>query len=500
MTKSTLRWSTIALSTLASLALSACGGDGKSNDDDERADAGADTLSGLAGCGDGERAGIEQCDNGEANSNSEPNACRTDCRLARCGDGVVDDGESCDDGNAIGGDGCSPACDTESGTLEVEPNDELDEAQTIESGTIIRGGLPAGDIDCYAIAVGEPGWIEAETSGDGDDCPGDTLLQLFDPSGNRIATDVDSGSNRCSHIDPQERQGARYLDAGTYTVCVSGVQSVVVADYLVQITADDTSCDSSLFPPGDGEDWDLDGSADPCDPDDDNDGVDDVSDNCPLVFNGPSVEPLGVNDEGFITDWLMTGGIPQTTPDTCLPDDTHPFDPLTVLPELGDTAGDTTWIRASHRGNTLTPYDFIGRNEPEAVYAVAYVISPAEREGQLRLGSDDGFRVWLNGVELGEGEDCRGVSRDQNNFDVTVQAGTNVVLMQTRSNSGGFGHAIRFTDAEGAPFTDLELKLTSGEPAPDNQTDSDGDGIGDACDPEFNAPEPEPEPEPVPEP
>jgi len=49
----------------------------------------------------------EECDHGEANSDVEPDGCRTDCTAARCGDGVVDPGEACDDGNHVDWDGCN---------------------------------------------------------------------------------------------------------------------------------------------------------------------------------------------------------------------------------------------------------------------------------------------------------------------------------------------------------------------------------------------------------
>ena len=68
-------------------------------------------------CGDGiVAAGFEECDDGAANSDSAPSACRTNCLRARCGDRVVDDGESCDDGNVTSCDGCSASCTIEQGT------------------------------------------------------------------------------------------------------------------------------------------------------------------------------------------------------------------------------------------------------------------------------------------------------------------------------------------------------------------------------------------------
>ena len=64
-------------------------------------------------CGDGVVEVGEACDEGAANSDDEPGACRTTCVLATCGDGVVDPGEECDGGNASGDllpDGCRAGC------------------------------------------------------------------------------------------------------------------------------------------------------------------------------------------------------------------------------------------------------------------------------------------------------------------------------------------------------------------------------------------------------
>jgi len=54
----------------------------------------------------------EQCDNGSGNSDTLPDACRSDCSRARCGDGVKDTGEACDLGaqNGASGAACSSTC------------------------------------------------------------------------------------------------------------------------------------------------------------------------------------------------------------------------------------------------------------------------------------------------------------------------------------------------------------------------------------------------------
>jgi cysteine-rich repeat protein len=73
---------------------------------------------GSAVCGDGTRVPTcEVCDDGAANSDTMPDACRTTCVLPRCGDGVTDGDEQCDDGNLETCDGCDDSCLLEAGTV-----------------------------------------------------------------------------------------------------------------------------------------------------------------------------------------------------------------------------------------------------------------------------------------------------------------------------------------------------------------------------------------------
>ncbi len=67
----------------------------------------------LPRCGDGVGDTDEECDEGGANSDIIPSACRRDCRLPYCGDGVVEPLEACDDQNGDAGDGCAPDCTVE---------------------------------------------------------------------------------------------------------------------------------------------------------------------------------------------------------------------------------------------------------------------------------------------------------------------------------------------------------------------------------------------------
>jgi flagellin-like protein len=75
------------------------------------------TLGSVGVCGDGVVNPGEECDNGDSNSDTTSDACRTNCVLHFCGDNVIDTGEACDDG-ASNSDTTSGACKTDcSGTV-----------------------------------------------------------------------------------------------------------------------------------------------------------------------------------------------------------------------------------------------------------------------------------------------------------------------------------------------------------------------------------------------
>lgn len=85
------------------------------DDADATADGGSSDDGNDSLCGNGVLDASEQCDDGDANSDTTPDACRTDCRMPQCSDGIIDVGmgEECDDGgnNAnLKADACRTNC------------------------------------------------------------------------------------------------------------------------------------------------------------------------------------------------------------------------------------------------------------------------------------------------------------------------------------------------------------------------------------------------------
>lgn len=134
------------------LCLVACGDDDGAANNNVQPDA-----AGV--CGDSEQDPGEVCDDGPANSDSNPDACRTDCRLPWCGDGVADTDEQCDQGAANSDtdpDACRTSCTApQCGDAVVDSGEECEG----DSGgvTCTDMGLNGGDqVVCDSACLLDP--------------------------------------------------------------------------------------------------------------------------------------------------------------------------------------------------------------------------------------------------------------------------------------------------------------------------------------------------------
>jgi tetratricopeptide (TPR) repeat protein len=103
--------------------------------------------------------------------------------------------------------------------------------------------------------------------------------------------------------------------------------------------------------------------------------------------------------------------------------------------------------------------DFQYMFEPDqwvVAYAWTTVISPETREVQLRVGSDDDVKVWLNGQEVLSRKMARAAEPDQDIAAVILNEGENQLLVKVCNREMNWGFYLRFTDADGKSLEDLE--------------------------------------------
>ncbi len=418
-------------------------------------------------------------DSGTPSTDTEPPAV--------CGDEVVEGSEQCDDGNSVGGDGCTPTCTSEDGTLEIEPNDGPEDATPLVAPASGHGWLWAGDRDCFGVEVADNGAVQAVVTREGG-CTPEVITQLVDAEDGRIVTGLPSGDG-CGTLDPETDTFARYLAAGSYAVCVEATFGDVLDVYQVDVTLFDSCTDLGPLTPDPTQDKDLDGTADACDPDDDQDGVDDAVDNCPETPNGLGMDyDFSTWDDGRIRQWLVLG--PYTsgvTPGGCEPslDSFAAEDDASAAPALGDVVDGTSWVAHLAPATASATVDFLqyfSPGEPREAYVTTWFELPEARELELTIGSDDGNRIWLDGVQIAAEAGCQGVYEDGWVYPLELDAGWHRLLVKVYDGGGGWGVTARLRYPDDSPMTDVPVSLSGPQLWADDQGDLDGDGIGDVCD------------------
>ena len=89
-------------------------------------------------------------------------------------------------------------------------------------------------------------------------------------------------------------------------------------------------------------------------------------------------------------------------------------------------------------------------NTDVTYFALSYVTSPTRRAAQLRVGTNDGGAVWVNGDKVHEANRMRSVELDADVIDIALPAGTCPILIQVCQGGGVTGFCARVTDPSGA--------------------------------------------------
>ncbi len=130
-------------------------------------------------------------------------------------------------------------------------------------------------------------------------------------------------------------------------------------------------------------------------------------------------------------------------------------DEASLNPHAGDVNGGDIWTAFS----SATPYinlaTYCNQSNYGACYAYCRVYSSSTVSCELRLGYDDGARVWLNGQEVLYDNRYGGYTPDMTRVNITLQSGENHLLLKISQWMGDYGFSARFCTHDGEAIPGL---------------------------------------------
>lgn len=100
----------------------------------------------------------------------------------------------------------------------------------------------------------------------------------------------------------------------------------------------------------------------------------------------------------------------------------------------------------------------LGNGGNRCVYVRSEVWSEDRQEARLDVGSDDGVKVWLNGVLVHENNVARGHEPFADQVPVTLEAGWNTLLLKITQIGGGWMFSARIRTPQGDPLDGLKFR------------------------------------------
>lgn len=171
-------------------------GSGQDSSDETGGDeTGGDETGGIPGedgaCGDGVVQPDEECDQGDANSDS--GSCKSDCTTNVCGDGALGPGEGCDDGNLDDGDTCTSSCALPScGDGALDDGEACDDGNDVDEDECTSTCVPASCGDGFVQPMEE--CDEGATNSDHGACLTDCVAATC---GDGFVHDAPGGTEAC---------------------------------------------------------------------------------------------------------------------------------------------------------------------------------------------------------------------------------------------------------------------------------------------------------------
>lgn len=181
-------------------------------------------------------------------------------------------------------------------------------------------------------------------------------------------------------------------------------------------------------------------------------------------YNATSLDETYNHDaNGFIQKWLINGAYRENDQAVRL-NKTYISNETTIAPNTNAFSNGKVWVQTNTDGQYLDISKALDQNGivqngygvNSVAYANTYVYSPTAQQVKLKLGSDDGIKVWLNNNLVLNKDVYRGLIIDSDVVNVNLNSGWNRLLVKVSQGDGSWSFSARFTTSADKPVVGLK--------------------------------------------
>jgi hypothetical protein len=169
--------------------------------------------------------------------------------------------------------------------------------------------------------------------------------------------------------------------------------------------------------------------------------------------------------EGDILAWLVSGPFPDPGAFQLKGvgfNREYSVEKATESREFDTVAGppESDWhLATGDRARGLDLLPSLGTASEQFAYCATDLVADRNETVQLLFGSDDGAKVFLDGVQVFSEEAARGIRRDEDRVELHLRQGKNHLLFKVEQLNQGWGLMARVVALDGRPFPGLNEEL-----------------------------------------
>jgi hypothetical protein len=188
-----------------------------------------------------------------------------------------------------------------------------------------------------------------------------------------------------------------------------------------------------------------------------------------VAEKGPTAGPFDfmanwMDEPGFITNWLIAGPFPNPGERP----DNNGFNvdylknyggELGIVPTNGmeikkDDANIVKWLPYKATATDISFFDvehlkLEPQQEDILCYAACWLDCDSDKDVEIRVGSDDGYKLWIDNKLIAEQNVYRAMEMDQETYKVKLNKGMNLILIKVTQDWGEYGFMMRVVGADG---------------------------------------------------